>query len=72
MRSARFPCGTTSSSIFPLRYSSSKTQESVCRGNEHTTLLTRPAASSAASPVSPLPALFDTTVRSRAPCRINA
>ena len=33
---------------------------------------TRPFASSAASPVSPLPALLFTTVRSVAPCSIRA
>ena len=49
------------------RYRPSKTHESVCRGNEHTTLRTRPAASSAARPVSPLPALFATMVRSFVP-----
>ena len=35
-------------------------------------LRTRPALSSAARPVSPLPALLQTTVRSRAPCAISA
>jgi hypothetical protein len=35
-------------------------------------LRTRPAFSSAASPVSPLPALLLTLVRSRAPCSISA
>ena len=44
----------------------------VCRGKEQIILRTRPAASSAASPVSPFPALLFTTVRSPAPCRIKA
>ena len=72
MRSARLPCGTTSSSTLPARYSPSNTYESVWRGNEQITLRTRPAASSAASPVSPLPALLLTIVRSVAPWSISA
>src|SRR6185369_5456369 len=72
IRSARFPCGTTSSWTLPARYSPSNTYESDCRGNEQMTLVTRPAASRAARPVSPLPALLLTMVRSVAPCSINA
>src|SRR5437764_3010410 len=34
--------------------------------------LTRPAASNAASPARPVPALLATTVRSRAPCSMTA
>ena len=72
MRSARLPCGTSSSSISPARYSASNTCESTWRGNEHRILRTRFAFSSAARPVSPLPALLLTMVRSRAPCAISA
>src|SRR6476620_5675123 len=72
MRSARLPCGTTSNFTLPARYSPSNTCESACRGNEQITLSTRPAASSAARPVSPLPALLLTMVRLRAPCSISA
>ena len=50
MRSARFPCGTSSSSILPARYRPSKTCESVWRGNEQMILRTRPVLSSAARP----------------------
>src|SRR5262249_44262768 len=46
--------------------------ESACRGNEHRILRTRFAWMSAASPVSPLPALLLTMVRSLAPCAISA
>ena len=46
--------------------------ESAWRGNEQMILRTRLALSSAASPVSPLPALLLTMVRSRAPCAISA
>ena len=72
MRSARLPCGTSSSSSLPLRYRPSNTCESAWRGNEQMILRTRPAFSSAARPVSPLPALLLTIVRSRAPCAISA
>src|SRR5438552_9789723 len=69
---ARFPCGTSSSSISPARYSASNTCESVCRGNEQMIFFTRLALSSAASPVSPLPALLLTIVRSLAPRSMRA
>src|SRR5262245_11081309 len=72
MRSARLPCGTSSSSISPARYNASKMCESTWRGNEHRILRTRRAFSSAASPVSPLPALLLTMVRSFAPCAMSA
>src|SRR5690606_18417962 len=67
IRSARLPCGTSSSSILPARYRASNTWESDWRGNEHTIFLTRPAANRAARPVSPLPALLLTMTRSLAP-----
>src|SRR5690606_4664327 len=72
MRSASVPCGTSSSSSSPARYSPSNTQESAWRGNEQMILRTRRALSRAATPSSALPALLFTTVRSRAPCAIRA
>src|SRR5262245_17188422 len=71
MRSARLPCGTSSNSILPARYKASKMCESTWRGNEHRILRTRLALSRAASPVSPLPALLLTMVRSFAPCAVS-
>ena len=67
VRTARSEKVATSSSICPDRYSSSKTYESDWRGKEQITFRTRRAFRSAASPVSPLPALLQTIVRSRAP-----
>src|SRR3546814_491920 len=67
MRSARLPCGTSSSSTLPLRYRPSKICESTWRGNEQMILRTRPAPSSAASPVLPLPALVLMVVRAFVP-----
>ena len=52
MRHARLPCGTSSSSISPARYSASNTYESDWRGKEQMIFFTRRAFSSAASPVS--------------------
>jgi hypothetical protein len=63
------PCGTTFQFDLPGPYRPSNTQESACRGNEQMILRTSPAASSAARPVSPLPSLLLSTVRSRAPLR---
>src|SRR6218665_1894851 len=70
-RSARLPCGTSSSSIRPARYRPSKIWLSAWRGKLQMILRTRPVFSSAARPVSPLPALLFTTVSSRAPCSIR-
>ena len=56
----------------PVRKRPSKTQESDWRGNEQIIFRTLPLARRAASPESPLPALFDTTTRSRAPWRMSA
>ena len=50
MRSARLPCGTSSSSISPARYSPSKTWESTCRGKEQMILRTRPACEQRGQP----------------------
>src|SRR3546814_6193434 len=72
MRAARLPCGTSSSSISPALYAASKCHESLCRGNEQTTLRTRLLAISAASPASPLPALLLMMVSPRAPCSMSA
>ncbi len=66
-RSAKLPWGTNSSSSLPLRYRPSNTCESACRGKLQMILRTHPALSKAAKPVSPLPALLLTMVRSRAP-----
>ena len=60
-------CGTTSSSTLPARYNSWNTTDWAERGNEHMTFLTRPAASSLASPRRPAPALLLTTTESSAP-----
>ncbi|CFN64398.1 Uncharacterised protein [Bordetella pertussis] len=72
MRSARLPCGTSSSSSLPARYRPSKICESTWRGNEQMILRTRPAPSSAARPVVPLPALLLMMTRSLAPCSSRA
>src|SRR5712672_1717646 len=72
MRSLMMPCGTSSNSIRPAAKSSSNTTEPELRGNEQTIRRTRPAASNAASPLRPVPALLATTVRSRAPCSMTA
>src|SRR6478609_8478160 len=72
IRSARLPCGTSSSSISPARYFASNWWLSCCRGNEQMTRRTRPAPMSAARPTSPLPALLLTTVRSRVPLSTRA
>ena len=65
MRSARLPCGTTSScdlarAVQPVEHVRIRLPR---KRADH--LVTRPAASSAARPVSPLPALLLTMVRSR-------
>src|SRR5882672_7986644 len=72
MRSDSVPCGTISSSIFPARYASWKWCESTWRGYEQMSLRMRPALKSAAIPISPLPALLLTMVRSFAPCAMSA
>src|SRR5690625_5537691 len=66
------PCGTHSSSISPFLYFSLNTHECDARGKEQIILRTRPAWMSAARPVSKLPALLLTTVKSRAPWSISA
>src|SRR5262245_4747160 len=70
MRSAIVPCGTTSSLIFPALYNSSKAG-GVGRGKEQISFATRPAANNLGKPEDPKPALFETIVRSRAPCASN-
>ena len=67
MRSARLPWGTTSSATFPARYKPANTYESACRGKEQITLVTRTGGQQRGRPVSPLPALLPTIVRSVAP-----
>src|ERR1700741_3253232 len=66
MRSAIVPCGTTSSLILPRRNSSSNSG-GVGRGKLQISFDTCPVPNSLGSIGDPDPALFDTTVKSRAP-----